>query len=495
MTALEEVENSSHPVAIRSTEEVLLDYGILSTLKKGFISLSSDYGLFNAAKKMTFNNAVDPNHTIDRLLKRTVNEIPETYSKTIYEQFSKTIEFAQNAKHCLSKKALRRESDELFPSLNCYLRSNQLTPIPTWTQVRFRSLAGVIDAIFKAKDVLLELEKADEDPNQRFLVSMPSSRFIVPLQDMLQNAFMPIINFADSQKFQQTGELFPMYESLLNWACVTTDTNNFAIELKKCLVSAVMEQITGGQFAFNNKVQTSMVKNRLTSNELVVLYGCPTRKNCRLEKIRFILKKGGFTQEADIILQYLDANNLKETAINQIKEYDVILNAELNLVSSNRESPTHSGTESSELSDEEPAQRSNVSSTSRGATDATIESELMRYEDESGEASYNNFKVIAKQLNWEYRKSAKGLLLHNSHLMAYWNLKKTSFPRLAKIMLFVLRAPCSSSPLERFFSSINLQTSSHASNRTTEYIEQINQISPKNDEFFTVMNNLYEKYK
>ena len=493
LSGLEEVPNQTHAVAIRSTDDVLLDYGCLTTLKKGLISLSSDYGLHSAANKMTFNNAVDPNHSIDRILKRTLQELSELHSKMIHEEFLKTIEFARNAKHCLSKKTLRRESAALFPSLNCYLRSKLLQPIPTWCETRFRSLTEVVETIAKAKDVLLELEKAEGDPNQRFLVSIPSFRFIMPLNDLLQNVFKPVINFADSQKFQQNGEMISVYEAILSWACIPTDTNNFAIELKKCIVAAVMEQITDGKYAFDSVEQSSLVKDRLLPNELVTMYGCVPRKKCRLEKVRFILKKGGFKKEAEVVLQHVESNNLKEKAINQIKKYDLILNADLNAVS-NSPSPQHSGTESSELSDEETAQRSNLSSRSTGNPES-IDGELKRYEDDSGEGSYENFKIIAKDLKWDFRKSATGLILQNAHLMNYWKLKKAIFPRLAKIMLFVLRTPCSSSPLERFFSSINLQTSSHAANRTIEYIEQINQVSPKNDQFITVMNDLYAKYK
>lgn len=484
--------SQDHDVAIRSTEEVLLDFGCLSTLKKGLITLNSDYGLFSAAEKMTWNNAVDPNHTIDRIIKRTVLELPKLFAKQIEDEFAKTTKFARDAKHCLSKKALRREPAELFPSLNCYLTAKEVKPIPTWCETRFRSLAEVIDSIFKAKEVLRELEMAENDPNQRFLSSIPSFRFITPLQDMIQIAFKPAIQFADSQQFQQTGELIPIYESLLNWACIPADTNNLSIELKKCLVSAVMEQITGGNYVFNNQEQHSLVKTRLLSNELVAIYGCPPRKKCRLEKIRFILKKGGFQKEAEMILKFVEEKNLKDVAITQIKQFDLILNGHLDS-NSPTVSPSHSGTESSELSDEETPQRSHSNLTRNH--DASIESEMKNYEDESGQGSYENFKSFAEKMNWNFRKSAQGLILQNTNLMAYWNSKKHAFPRLANIMLFVLRTPCSSSPLERVFSSINLQTSAHAANRTIEYIEQINQISPKTDNFFSVLNELYTKYK
>ena len=160
MTALEPVSSSAHDPAIEATEEVLRDYGLLSSLEKGYISLNSDYGLHAAAARMTWNTAVDPNHSIDRLLKRTINEIPEENSVTIYEQFEKTIEFAKNAKHCLSKKTLRGESAELFPSLNCFLQSKSLKPIPTWTTVRFRSIATVVDAISNC--LLYTSDAADE---------------------------------------------------------------------------------------------------------------------------------------------------------------------------------------------------------------------------------------------------------------------------------------------------------------------------------------------
>ena len=494
LTALEPVSSSAHDPAIEATEEVLRDYGLLSSLEKGYISLNSDYGLHSAAARMTWNTAVDPNHSIDRLLKRTIHEIPKDYSVTIYEQFEKTIEFAKNAKHCLSKKTLRGESAELFPSLNCFLQSKSLKPIPTWTTVRFRSLATVVDAISNAKDALIELEKADDNPNQRFLNSRPSFRFIGPLQDMIQKAFMPVINFADSEKNQQNGDLISIYESLLNWACIVSDTNNYSIELKKCLVSTVMEQITGGRFVFNNEVRGSMVKGRLLPNELVAIYGCPSRKKCRLEKVRFILKKGGFQKEAELILQYVDNENLKAKAVDQIKRYDSLLNPEPENASNN-ESPMHSGTESSELSDEEPSRRSNLNPTSIPNFHSSIDDELKRYDADSGEGSYDDFKRFAKELNWDFRKSAQGFIQQNANLMTYWKSKQPFFPKLAKIMLFVLRTPCSSSPLERFFSSITLHTSEHAANRTTEYIEQINQISPKNDEFFTVMNELFAKYQ
>ena len=60
-------------------------------------------------------------------------------------------------------------------------------------------------------------------------------------------------------------------------------------------------------------------------------------------------------------------------------------------------------------------------------------------------------------------------------------------------MLQVLETPCSSSPLERFFSTISLNTSAHASNRDTEYLEQLNQVDPQNDEFFTELERLHLK--
>ena len=195
-----------------------------------------------------------------------------------------------------------------------------------------------------------------------------------------------------------------------------------------------------------------------------------------------------------MILQFVDSDKLNEKAINQIKKFDAILNTDIDS-NTPQESPIHSGTESSELSDEEQAEKSHASSGRAHNHDASIESELKRYEDESGPGSYENFKLFAKELKWDFRKSAQGLILQNAHLMTYWKSKTTAFPRLSKIMIFVLRTPCSSSPLERFFSSINLQTSSHAANRTIEYLEQLNQISPKNDNFITVLNDLYTKFK
>ena len=65
-----------------------------------------------------------------------------------------------------------------------------------------------------------------------------------------------------------------------------------------------------------------------------------------------------------------------------------------------------------------------------------------------------------------------------------------TFPRLSKIMLFILQAPCSSSPLERYFSTITLNTSPIAANRTTEYLEQVEQTNALTDSFFTVLDTL-----
>ena len=101
------------------------------------------------------------------------------------------------------------------------------------------------------------------------------------------------------------------------------------------------------------------------------------------------------------------------------------------------------------------------------------------------------FNLDAANEGWEYKKSATGFIQQNAHMMTYWKGMVHILPRLSKIMLFVLQAPCSSSSLERYFSTISLNTSAHASNRDTEYIEQINQNHPQNDEFFAELNRLY----
>ena len=57
-------------------------------------------------------------------------------------------------------------------------------------------------------------------------------------------------------------------------------------------------------------------------------------------------------------------------------------------------------------------------------------------------------------------------------------------------MLYILQAPCSSSPLERYFSTITLNTSPIAANRTTEYLEQVDQVNALNDSFFEILETL-----
>ena len=171
----------------------------------------------------------------------------------------------------------------------------------------------------------------------------------------------------------------------------------------------------------------------------------------------------------------------------QIKRYDSIVNGP-NIQDNDPVSSDDSI--ASEDGDSFSNSQSLHSSLPSFTSQTSIEAELDKY-DRMDRSYWNSFKLFAQSRGWNIRKKDTGFIKQNSHLQAYWKGMVHLFPRLSKIMLFVLNAPCSSSPLERFFSTISLNSSAIASRRTSEYLEELAQINPRNDDFFVLLDALF----
>ena len=489
LLAFEHTKDEKHDEAVATVKRVLEDFGLLHEVELGRVTLSTDYALAGAAKKITFNTTVDPNHSIDRLLKRTVKELLPQFSDNAVVELDKTTKLPRSARKCLSKKELKRHPESTQASLNDYLVSKGVKPIQSYTEVRFRSLYESIGSMMGAKMTILELVGNENDPNHLHVANLPDFAFIEALFHLLENAFIPLINYCDSEKTSQCGEYLPEAEFLLQYACSDALADNeYAQTFKKTLIAAVLEQLIG-HYIVEDEEMDSSVRTRLLPNELVATYGTISRKTCNLEKVQWILKEGGRDSEAKLVKKYAMENDLIGQARIQIKKYDSIINSDSTQILT-------FDSDDSYLSDDSQSQNlfanrsANSSSRSFTSNKTEIEKECEKWE--NLEISYwKSFKAFANEEGWLFKKSAKGFILQNLHNQKYWRSMVHLFPRLSKIMLFVLKAPCSSSPLERYFSTFSLNTNAIASSRTTEYLEQVNQTNSVNDSFFETVNELH----
>ena len=499
--------NEEHDEGEKILDTVLDDYGLTNAVIDGTITANSDYACNGLANRYTFNTAVDPNHTMDRLLTRMIKELMPKFSPSCENEFKKLKTLTHYARKSIPKKQLRKESPELEASLNDYLLHKGLKIIESYTEVRFRSLHNSIKSIMNAKSVLLELVNDQDNPNHRHVIDLPNMAYLEPLYDFLENVFMQLVNFCDSEKNLQAGEYLPQVEFLLQWACSDQyEQNNFGKQLQNCLVAVIMEQLIGCYVLEGEKIQSS-VRSRLLPNEIAIMYGTFQRKNCLLEKVRHILKKNNRQQEAKYVKQFAKTEKLKDVARDQIKKYDTLLNGAPNL----DETDSNLMNEFAESDDSDdspgPSTRSTTSSRNRSTSSSInrsasssqsnsfrrkspIEQELQKY-DELDASYLKTFAQFADNRGWNFRKDANGFILQNEHNQKYWEGMVHILPRMTKIMLHLLKTPVSSSNLERFFSTISLNSSSHASKRDMEYLEEINQIHPKSKKFFETLEKLY----
>ena len=495
--------------------DLLDDYGILQSVQDGQIIVNSDYMCNGLADRFTSNNAVDPNHTMDRILKRMIKELMPKFSENCATEFRKLKALTNYAHKTIPKKQLRNLPPELEPSLNDLLLKKGLRIIESYTEVRFRSLYISIKSIMNVKTVLLELVNDQTDPNHRHVLDLPNMAYLEALHDFLENAFMELVNFCDGEKQYQAGEYLPQIESLLQWACSEKyQDNEFGKQLQNCLIAAVMEQLIGS-YLHEGTVFESSVRPRLLPNDIAIMYGTFPRKNCLLEKVRHILKAGGRDQEAKMVKQFAKGQNFKQIAQNHIQLYDTMLNGvpDLDYTDSNLlqefaesddsdDSPAPSTRSSARSSSRSLSNsynrrsassslnRSSASSSSFRIEKTPIEQELQKYE-ELDTSYVKTFATFAETCGWNFRKDATGFILQNEHNQKYWEGMIHILPRMTKIMLFLLKNPVSSSNLERFFSTITLNSSSHATKRDMEYLEEINQINPKSKNFFETLDRLY----
>ena len=328
--AFEHTEGETHAEAVEKADQVLDDYGLLASIHAGHITVISDYALWGASKEMTFNTSVDFNHSVDRIIKRTVVELLPKFSQEAVAQFKKTTKLSNYAHKSLSKAEMRRMPD-VEPTLNEYLQSKGSKVIPTYTSVRFRSSYQVVEAMHSGKSTLLELVADEMNPNHRHVANLPNMAFVEALFDLMET-FIPLINFCDSAKTKQAGEYIAETEYLLQYAVSNSlPDNEFAVALKKSLIAAILEQLIG-HYIVEDETISSAVRTRLLPNELVLMYGCLPRKACMLEKVRFILKNGGYHTDAQLVKDFATQKDLKTQAIIQIKKYDSLLNDQSDIV-------------------------------------------------------------------------------------------------------------------------------------------------------------------
>ena len=373
LMAFEHTIGETHPEAITTVERVLDDYGLLGTVHAGYITMNSDYALWGASKNLTFNTAVDFNHSIDRLIKRCVKELLPRFSNEAVDEFKKTTKLSHDAKKSLSKAELRSLPDSVEPNLNEFLQSKGVQKIPSYTDVRFRSLYNVIEAMHSGKSTILELVGDQSNPNHRHVANLPNMAFVEALFDLMENAFMPLINFCDSNRTRQGGEYIAETEFLLQYACSDTLADNqFASALKKSLIAAILEQLIG-HYIMDDETVPSAVRTRLLPNELVLMYGCLPRKACMLEKVRFILKNGGHFLEAQLVKDFATEKNLKAQAKIQIKKYDAIINDQSEIVEFDSDDSCVSDEDSGPLFTANRSSSSNPPFTSRSLIDKELE--------------------------------------------------------------------------------------------------------------------------
>ena len=497
---LPETVGETHPEAKMVLTDTLKAYGLFQSVKNGHITAVSDYALHGVSSWLSFNHAVDGNHSIDRLIKRTLVELLPKFSTDAVEEFKKLQKFTTRAGKCLTKRELRQLPPSTQPCLNDYLVSQGGYVIKSFSEVRFRGTYNNVKSMVDAKPFILPLVGQENDPNHRHVLNLPNWAYIEVVHDMLSNCFLPLINFNDSEKNLQTGDYLPQVEFLLEWACLKEfEGNEFAKPIQDCLVATVLEQLVGA-YILDRRIEKSSVRNRLLGNELICIYGSVPRRACTLSKIRHILESGGKFDEARLVKDYVKENRLQNTAKDLIKRYDLMLNGDpdqddgfdsrileefmdsddSDIIPPNRNRSNQRSTSSSRPS----------SSSSSYLTMNVLDKEIEKY-DKMDKTLLTSFATFCDTNNWPFKKTDKGLILQNPHLREYWKNMMHIFPRLSKIMLFVLFTPASSSCIERFFSTFSLNTNSIAANRTTEIMELYNQNNPKNKKFFELLNTLY----
>ena len=471
---------------------VFEDFDILEPVKSGLITANSDYMLNSTARELSFNNAVDPNHTIDRLLKRVTKELMPNFSQECMQQFQKLNSITSYARKQMTKTELRKHSSDLEPSLNDYLKKKGAHPIKSYTAVRFRSLYATVKSWMDVKPLMLDLVNDSMDPNHIHVQNMPDYMYLEVLFDMLENAFIPIINFCDSQQTLQAGEYIAQIEFLLQWACSDKYADNdYGKHFQNCLVAAAMEQVIG-EYMVDGQVKKSQVRTRLLPNEVAIMFGTFPRKNCLLEKMRHILKEGNRTEEAAMIKKFAKEKDLKKIATEQFHKYDLLLNDE----PVNDPSDSAIMNEFVESDDSDCGTSQNLFANNRSTSSSSsfvqrspIDQELQKWN--NLDISFTkNFYSFAQTEEWQFKKDATGFILQNKHNQSYWKGMVHVLPRMSKIMQFLLKTPVSSSNLERYFSTISLNSHSIASRRDMEYLEEINQVHSNNHKFFSALNEL-----
>ena len=146
-------ESEARVESIDLLTTVLEDYELLDAVKSGLITANSDYKLNSTARQLSFNNAVDPNHTVDRLVKRVTKELMPKFSQDCMQQFEKLNSMTTYARKQMTKTELRNHPSNLEPSLNDFLKKKGAQPIKSYTKVRFRSLYATVKSWMDVKPI------------------------------------------------------------------------------------------------------------------------------------------------------------------------------------------------------------------------------------------------------------------------------------------------------------------------------------------------------
>jgi len=490
-----EAVGHTHTEAKSILADVLIGYGLYDSAKSGHITAISDYGLHEVSSWLSFNHAVDGNHSIDRLIKRTLEELLHKFCKNGHDEFQKLKRFTTAASKCLTKRELRTLPEATQPSLNDYLMSQGGNVIRSFAETRFRGVHDNLKSLVDAKPFILPLVGQEDDPNHRHVLNLPNWAYIEVVYDLLSTRFLPLINFNDSEKHCQTGDYLPQMEFLLEWACLKQfEGNQFAKPIQDCLIATILEQLVGA-YILKNKVEKSSVRNRLLGNELIAIYGTVPRKSMNLSKIRHILELGNRPEEAKLVKDYVRRVDLQLKAKEHIKQYDLLLNGDPDVddgFDSNILEEFFDSDDSDIIPRNYSANQRSVSSSNSHLLMNVLDKELDKYEkmDKTLLTSYASF---CDTNDWRFKKTDRGLILQNHHLRAYWTNMMHIFPRLSKVMIHVLFAPTSSSCIERYFSTFSLNTNPIASNRSIELLELYQQNNPKNVKFFELLDTLYSE--
>ena len=488
-----ETIGETHQEAKSVLADVLTGYGLYESARKGHITAISDYALHGVTSWLSFNHAVDGNHSIDRLIKRTLEELLPKFCKNSYEEFQKLKRFTAAANKCLTKRELRTLPNTTQPSLNDFLISQGGKVIKSFAETRFRGTHDNLKSLVDAKPFILPLVGQENDPNHRHVLNLPNWAYIEVVYDLLSTGFLPLINFNDSEKHCQTGDYLPQMEFLLEWACLKQfEGNQFAKPIQDCLIATILEQLVGS-YVLENRIEKSNVRNRLLGNELIAIYGTVPRRPMNLSKIRHILELGNRTEEAKLVKDYVRRVDLQTKAKELIRKYDLLLNGDPNEddgFDSNILEEFIDSDDSDIIPQNYSANQRSVSSTNSHLLMNVLDKEIDKYEkmDKTLLTSYASF---CDTNDWRFKKTDRGLIFQNHHLREYWKNMMHIFPRLSKVMLHILFAPTSSSCIERFFSTFALNTNPIASNRSIELLELYQHNNPKNVKFFELLDCLY----